>query len=302
MRINFLAVMVALASGLGAQAQGTPLTFGGSISKTALARAVQDCDRKVLRPPCSEIILRFREIHQKSFSDSSSVAQAQLADYIRSLNERPCPAGGRFRATEWVPGSGGTPGQLIIGYGYWSCRSSERLLWEGEKPILSLADGHIIVEYQGPSAQVASGARSTQPSGVTRTTRTTTSEQRLPRGVKEEIQPPAVVRGPPGESGSPGTDCAGLPPTDPPRTCPGQPGKEGPPGTVVVVTQKGPGWCSRNCWWVALASTAVAGAICESRSRRFGNEPWSFNCVSNRNENNIDNTISMSLTSVNIRF
>jgi len=192
MRIMFLAMVLgtALASDLGAQ--GTreySLIFGRRISRADLATAIQNCNKAVLRPPCEEIVRKAEELFP-----SFGKGNVQLADYIRTLEEKTCPRGAYIRQTEWIPASQVSTqvGRLVLASHTMDCTSQEVLLWDksANKPVLSLYDGNFVESYTGPSVHSAaqtssagnqqSGASVRKPGSNSRTaTRTTTSEQRI---------------------------------------------------------------------------------------------------------------------------
>ncbi|MBX4195371.1 hypothetical protein KW796_00195 [Candidatus Parcubacteria bacterium] len=251
MRIRLaVAVLAALASVSEAQgfAEGAPLVFSGPITKARFAKAIQDCDKAVLRPSCSAVIQKFEEVQKIQFTEGSN-KQVQLADYVRSLSDRPCPTGAKFKTTEWVPGSGGQPGSLIIGYGDWGCTGSREIfLWDGDKPVFSLADGHMILDYRAPQvARVAQSGRGlARAAADTDTTRRVRPSEASSVIIKDRQEaPPRITQSPPGlncwdlngngmaDLLSEDTDGNGVINVSDCRGKDGQPGLPGPSGRVV---------------------------------------------------------------------
>lgn len=171
MRITILAVtLLALASDL--EAQGTrenSLITGRGITQDSLSKALRECDREVLRPSCDQIGAMARRLFPDAVGPRG-LAHVRFADYVTSLEPRPCPKGASVRQTEWIPPrlTSDRKGVLVESTIDMLCSSSEVILWDRarDRPVVSLFDGNMIRSYKAPMPQVASALPETTQAGA----------------------------------------------------------------------------------------------------------------------------------------
>jgi hypothetical protein len=166
MRITILAVtLLALASSLEAQGRTYSVLYGRNISQGDLVKAIQDCDKKVLRPPCAELTRKASDMFPGAGKTSFD-----LGNYVSSLEGRKCPSNARVTTAAWVPAKelGQSQGRLAVVDQDSGCHATETLLWDKDenKPVISLYDGNLISNYRAPAETLQAGAQR-DPAGVT---------------------------------------------------------------------------------------------------------------------------------------
>lgn len=187
MRIILAVTFLALASRLEAQGRTYSVLYGRNISQGDLVKAIQDCDKRVLRPPCAELTRKASEM----FSGAGKTS-LDLANYVSTLEGRKCPSNARVTTAAWVPAKelGQSQGRLAVFDQDSGCHATETLLWDKDenKPVISLYDGNLIASYKVTTAQqVATAPAETLQAGTARAPLdtpvmrpTTTSAQRIP--------------------------------------------------------------------------------------------------------------------------